>query len=148
MPVAFGAKGQPPSPPTEASSALGAGSERGVRVRVAGVARVVEVAADGLAEPDESLDERFDLRRRRNPDRVREDELVRLRRRQPLTDRQHALRIHRALERATEGDRDCHAGVEPVLFRALDDALGVLQRGLDRRSRVAFRERLRGGDRE
>src|SRR3712207_7616798 len=49
----------------------------------------------------------------RSADRVRKDELVGLRRCEPLSDLDHAILWHRPLERAPEGDRDRDARTDP-----------------------------------
>ena len=77
VPVALGAKGQPPSPPTDASSTVAPASSAATAFGVARVPRVVEVAADRAAEPGDLLRQRADLPRRGDADRVGEDELVR-----------------------------------------------------------------------
>src|SRR5215218_9932347 len=71
--------------------------ERGERVGVAGVARVVHVDAGGAG----SLDERLDLARRGHAYRVCEDELGRV---EPTTQVGDATRIDPSLEGAAEGD--------------------------------------------
>ena len=78
------------------------GVERGERVRVARVARVVEVAAHGRPEPGDAARQRANGARRRDADRVREDEAVRLDLGDLLGDLDHAVGIDLAFERAAE----------------------------------------------
>ncbi len=80
-----------------------AGLERRVRVREAGVARVVEMETYVGAEDRDALDEALDLRRRGDADRVREDDLVRVERFAEVGD---GGGVDAALEGAAEGDAD------------------------------------------
>jgi hypothetical protein len=108
----------------------------------------VEVAADGNPEPGHSLDQRAHLRGRRDADRVREDELIGVRRREPLGDLGDAVRVDPSLERTAERHRDRQARADPVFARTRDD---LLRRGdalLDRRARIPLREALGRRERE
>ncbi len=71
--------------------------ERRPRRRVARVARVVQVRADGPAEDRDALDETPHAVRCRDADRVRQDELVRVL--EPLAQVGHAARVDLTLER-------------------------------------------------
>ncbi len=148
LPVARGANGQPPIPPTEASKTRHAGFERRVRVREAGVARVVQVDADGGSERHEAADEVVHLARHADADRVRNRDLVRAGRHDPRCELRHAARVDGALERTAEGDPDRHRRADPVGRRARDDPLGGGDALLDRCARVALVELLRRGEGE
>ena len=78
LPLAPGANGQPPRPPTEASRRLHAGLDRGQRVGLAGAAGVVEVDAD--VEPGrlgaDGVEQGDGAQRRHRADRVAEAELI------------------------------------------------------------------------
>jgi hypothetical protein len=108
----------------------------------------VEVAADRLAEGRDPLEQGLCLCRRGNADRVGENELVRVGRRQPLGDLDHPVGCDRPFERTAEGDRDRQAGADPVLSRTGHDLLGGRDAVFHRRARVPLREAFGRRERE
>ena len=84
-----------------------AGLKRRQRVRVARVARVVPVETDGLPKRLDALDQGADRRRRRDPDRVGEDEPARVELRRELGD---GAGVDLGLEGTAEGDADRRRG--------------------------------------
>src|SRR5918996_1091856 len=108
----------------------GSSLERGERVRVAGVAGVVQVGSDRRPRKARAADEVPARRGNRDADRVGEDALVD-RRREPLGEVDHVPGVDRALERAAEGDADRDGDADAVRPRALGDALGGGHRLLD-----------------
>ena len=104
LPVARGANGQPPRPPTRRVEDRRAVLEPGDRVRVAGVARVVQVQADGLAALERARHQLAHLARHADADRVGEDHLVRAGRGHPVRVLDHQPGVDVALERAAERD--------------------------------------------
>ncbi len=108
------------------------------------MARVVEVAADGNPENRRPLDEPSHRPRRRDPDRVREDDLVGAGDDEPLCEICDDTRVDLALERAAERDADRRRR-RPVGDRQdpLDPGRGLRQR----RVAVALVEGLGGRER-
>ncbi len=116
--------------------------QRGERIRVAGVARVVEVAAERSSELGGVSDQRSHCSWGRDADRVGEEERVGLDLGDPGGDLQHAGGIHLALERAPEGDAERHGGADPVSTCSSDDPARGGERVLDRSTLVPLVERL------
>src|SRR5688572_25391612 len=125
----------------------GARLERGERVRVAGVAGVVQVGSDGRPRKLRAADDVPDLPRHRDADRVGEDDLIDGRR-EPLGEVDDAPGVDRALERAAEGDANRDGGADAVRPRALRDALRGGHRLLDGGVLVPPVEALGGGEGE
>ena len=125
-----------------------AGLERGERVRVARVARVVEVAADGDAELGSSGDERAHLARRRDADRVGEDDRVGLGRGDALGELEHACGSTCPSNGQPKATLSVTVVRRPSVARATDDASGRRERLLDRGALVALVERLGDAERE
>ena len=148
LPVARGAKGHPPIPPTEASNRVDAGLESGERVREAVVARVVQVDPDRDAEGPDAAHEVAHLPRHADADGVRHDDLVRSDARHSAGELGHAAGVDRALERAAEGRTDRHGRPYPVGLRALDDPLRGGHSLLDGGACVAAVELLGGREGE
>ena len=122
LPVAFGAKGQPPYPPPRrrAPSPRFDGHRR---VRYPRVASVVEVAAyDGS---EDALDESFDLARHTDSYGVGEYDLIWLRRSYSLGQIQHNLWLYSALKRAPEGGGERNGDAYSVQPRPLDEDLSA-----------------------
>ena len=109
LPVALGRTGSRP-PAQRGVEQHRARLDRGQRVGVAGVARVVEVAADRRAEPAPRR------RRARGPATARRRRcaartISAAPRRAPRGELEHARRVDGALERAAEGDGERHGSV-------------------------------------
>ncbi len=148
FPVARGANGQPPTPPTDASSTVAPASTAARRVGDSRVARVVEMHAHRDAEAGRPADELTHLLRHPDPDRVGEHDLVRAGPREVAGQLQHAGRVDSPLERAAERRPERHGRTQPVPVRSLDDPLAGLDRRLDRGARVALVELLADSERE
>src|SRR5579859_1732730 len=118
--------------------------DRSVGVREAGIARVVQVHANGRPERADRGHEAADSPRRGDPDRVREHDLVGAESGDLLGQPQDVLRRDGSLERTAERDADRHGGADPVLVRPRDDASGRRDRLRHRRPLVSLVERLRG----
>ena len=144
LPVARGANGQPPSPPIDASNIGRAVLDAGQRVRVAGVAGVVEMqthrAAIRLRE--HVRQQPANLLGDADADRVGEHDLV-------DTGRHHACRVladdarvDLAFERTTEGrtERDRHPEARRVGLA--DHHLGGVGGLGERHPLVSLRERV------
>src|SRR3954465_11611015 len=117
-----------------------AGLERGQGVRVAGVGGFVEVAA-GRAEGGDAPGHAADCARRRDADRVGQNDLARAGLGQPPGDLDHRALVDGTVERVPEGDADRRgrrgAGSGP------EDGGRLAQRLLPRHPGVALAERVR-----
>ena len=120
--------------------------ERRERIRVAGVPRVVEMAADRDSELDRAPDQRAHGAWCRYSDRVGEDERVGAALGDARCRLHDAFGIDLALERAAERDAQRHRRAEAVRTSARDDAPGSLDGLLDGRALVPLVERF--GDAE
>ena len=116
--------------------------ERCNGVRVAGVPGVVKMAADRAPERGDLSRERSNLPRGRDPDRVGEDDLVSTA--EPHRECEHRGRIDRPLEGTAERDADRHGR---RAIRRGEDPLDPRRYLVDRRVRVALRERIGGRER-
>ncbi len=149
FPVARGAKGQPPMPPTDASSTVAPASTAASAFAIPGVARVVQVGPDGRSRAGEPRPTRsLTCSGHRDADRCRRR---RPRRRSPRSRSASAgdvARVDRALERAAEGDADRDGRADAVGAGALDDPLRGGERLLDGRVLVAPVEGLGRGEGE
>ena len=112
LPVAPGAKGQPPSPPMDDSNRSIPSSEPGHDVAKADAARVVEVKGDGgLRETVAQVAaERAHEGRGGHPGGVAEADPVEAELLEPLRDVADPLEGDVAFERAAEGGRDRAVG--------------------------------------
>ena len=97
------------------------GVERSERVRVPGVARVVEVAAHGTTELGGAARQGANGARGGDADRVREDEAVRLHLGDALGDLDDPVGIDLAFERASERHAERDRAAEAVATRACGD---------------------------
>ena len=137
FPVARGANGQPPIPPTDASKTVAPASSAAIAFAKPVLRVLWRWTPTGRPSGSDPLDEVAHLARHADADRVGEDDLVRARSREPRRERRDAAGVDGALERAAEGDADRHRRSDPVGVRALDDARAGGRRLLDRRACVA-----------
>ncbi len=145
-----GRVGQPPVPPVEASKQRTPADRPGRDVGERRAARVVEVERDPL-ERDPGVrgpgDDRADLRRDADADRVAEADLVEPEGQEADGDVDRPLRGDGAGVRAAEGGRDVAAPPPAELAGAREDRRERHERLVDRHPDVAGRERVgRGGE--
>ena len=142
FPVALGANGQPPRPPTDASRTVAPASSAASAFAYPVFRVLWKWPPTATPSPPTACDQRADRRRRGDSDGVREDEGVGPSLGDPLRDLDDASRLDLALERAAERDAQRHRRPKAVLSRARHDLPCRGKRLLDGRSLVSLVERL------